>query len=820
MTLKNTIKIVVPRLDYNYVLNPSAEDITSNVAGVGGGTVTFSINTQKYGLRSYILETSADNAGMTLTLSGFPSDFPAYVSMLIARTPPPAWDVSLDNSHYFEPRFLEKIDEEWSRYGVGIPADYATGSTTLYIRQKGGGQGNFDIDGVHVGYYEGSTYIDGSQEGCAWLGAPHASASERSGDSRAGGVVKDFWEGYGFVPEKILEGGTAVENLNIDSYAFLPGGELNSSKIPPREFSITGFFLGNSKEELHEKVQALELELGLNTYPGQQPVRLRYSGARVQKEISANYAGGLEGDLPIYYNDNWSIEDEKWVRNYKFKMRASIQFIAIDPFWYEIGESVTTLVTNDSATFRNVAARLRSTGQWSNLGPPGTGGSASYSLINALAEDDTYIYMAGDPLNFDGIANADGIVRYNKQTGAYSAMGTGTAGTINAMVIGPNGYVYVTGLFASIGGVANTLNIAYWDGSAWNAMGTGLNDEGVALAVGLDGKIYAGGLFTSAGGVANTPGIAYWSGSAWVAMSTGMTGGTGVYAIAVSPITGYVTIGGSFTVVGGQPADNIALWNGSAWSVYAEEPDDIIHALAYSSSGILYAGGEFSSPGDAIALWNGSAWEEMGAGLAGGIVQVITIAPDGTVWVGGGFTSSGTLSIQGRMARWNGSSWSNVDVNLGLISVFAILASKPDPINPRVYNVWTGSGVIGTGTYAGSATASNGGTISAFPKIILARSGGTSAAIRTLRNERTGRELLFNYSLLNGETLTIDLNPKARSITSSFFGPRMDAILANSDFSVWQLLPGSNQVTAFVSETGSPTITAYLLYRDTYRSYN
>jgi hypothetical protein len=36
----------------------------------------------------------------------------------------------------------------------------------------------------------------------------------------------------------------------------------------------------------------------------------------------------------------------------------------------------------------------------------------------------------------------------------------------------------------------------------------------------------------------------------------------------------------------------------------------------------------------------------------------------------------------------------------------------------------------------------------------------------------------------------------------------------------WGLLSGSNNVTSFVSTSGSPTVTAFLLWKDRYRSQN
>lgn len=108
----------------------------------------------------------------------------------------------------------------------------------------------------------------------------------------------------------------------------------------------------------------------------------------------------------------------------------------------------------------------------------------------------------------------------------------------------------------------------------------------------------------------------------------------------------------------------------------------------------------------------------------------------------------------------------------------------------------------------------------AFPIIVFSRTGGTTATIKTVVNERTGQELLFDYDLLDGETLTIDLSPTNKTIVSSFFGSRLDAVLANSDFGTWALLPNDNNITSFVDTSGSPIITAYILWQTPFDGYD
>lgn len=804
-------KIVTAVGSTNKVENPSAE-IAGNYGAVGGGTASRVTTYQHYGLYSFRAQTSADNDGIAWDLSTL-SNAIHYATVRVRGTLPTSWDWSLDNSNYTAPTLLEQIDANWALYGLQFPAAQANGATTFYVRQNGAGSGDFYLDGIQVEQLEyWTTYIDGTQPGCTWNGPAHAASSTRSGQSLGGGRVEDLQDDYSFDITGMVGTGTTKLNLGVDSFAILPGGQLNSIKTESRPFTLTGTIRGTSWADLHSKRQALINVFSSDNYPetesGKQPIRLRYNGATVHKEIAAFYEQGFEGDFKgndLYY----------------WEMQVAIRLIAPNPFWHALGESAASLDTNDSATFRVIAARLRSTGQWNPLGPPGTGGSASYTDIEAIAEDATYIYLGGQFTNFNGIAAADNIVRYNKLTGAYSAMGTGANNGVADLIVMPNGDVIAAGTFTSMGGVANTAYIARWNGSSWNALGTGLGDYARGLVVGLDGTLYVTGDFTTAGGGAAVR-IAKWNGSAWSAMGSGLNSYGN--ALAVLP-NGDIVIAGAFTTAGGSSANYIVTWDvsASAYTAMGSGMNDEVMDVVVDSRGLVYAGGAFSTAGgnsaSRIAIWNGTSWTALGSGL-NDTAWEMAIAPDDTLIVGGDFTTAGSIAIADNIARFNGYAWAHVDVDLpSAPAVYIVYPSllDVDPIT-KSYSLYIGFNQTGTGTYAGKTTVSNGATIKAFPKFIISRSGGTSATIETLRNETTGRELLFDYDLLDGETLTIDMDPTNLSVVSSFFGSRPGAILSNSDFGLFSLKPGSNDITSFVATAGGPTITAYLLWQPQYAS--
>jgi len=169
------------------------------------------------------------------------------------------------------------------------------------------------------------------------------------------------------------------------------------------------------------------------------------------------------------------------------------------------------------------------------------------------------------------------------------------------------------------------------------------------------------------------------------------------------------------------------------------------------------------------------------------------------------------LTIADRIAVWNGSTWSGLGIDLpGDPTVWAML-----PINNDLYLGYSTSGSVNA---AYTQTITNSGTRSAYPTIKFERSGGTTAHIEWIKNETTGAIINFDYTLNDGEELTLDLSEGERSIVSSQFGRSWQAVLRSSDLATFYLAPGDNDISVYVSETGSPTITASMEWRNTHWS--
>jgi len=825
LPIQNSWRIIKPVGTTNMILNPSGE-ITGNFSAQGAATVTRSTTYQKYGLYSYNVITTGNGQGISLTLSALTNSVHWFTARIRKTIDPPELRFSIGPSSQ-KPILLEKIDDNWDLWGTPFGATESNGQTTATITQFGPGSGNIYIDGLQIeAQADWTTFCDGTQEGCAWNGAEHAATSTRSALSPAGGIPQDLYEEYRFFVQRVVGAGSATQTLNVDSYAILPGGELNSIKVESRQFSLIGKFITDTEQELHDYRQDLEKLLKrLGT------VKLRFNGARVQKEITVVYQGGLEGDLAAFYQNFEAEGDNRWVETYKFIEKASIQWLAPDPYWRETGESAALLDVNQTDTFRIVAGRIKDTGQWDSLGPPSAAGT--YTDIRAIAEDATYVYFGGDFQNFDGIANADYIVRYHKQTGVYSALDVGLGNTVLALAIAPNGDLYIGGTFENAGGVAAADFLCRWDGANFNAVGTpnvGAASIGSVNALIFDhaGILFIGGSFVNWANDANADRIVSWDGANYHALSTGVN--NEVDAFAVGPDnTLYIT--GDFTAAAGVGVSRIVSWNGSAFSALGSGLNAPGSSLAISPDGLLYVGGNFGIAGgvtvNGFTVWNGTAFSALGGGVdPAGAVFALSVGPDNVVLIGGDLGSVGTLTLADKIARWNGYAYAHLDIDLPSIAIaYAFYPSKfTDPVVKQKYDLFVGFDTTGTGSFAGLVTVDNGGNVPAFPKIIFERSStGLPATIQTLKNETTGKELLFNYSLLAGERLTIDLTPTKKSIISNFFGPRSDAILANSDFGSWVLEPDSQDVSCFVNVQGAlygEAAVSWLLWRESYDSWD
>jgi hypothetical protein len=101
--------------------------------------------------------------------------------------------------------------------------------------------------------------------------------------------------------------------------------------------------------------------------------------------------------------------------------------------------------------------------------------------------------------------------------------------------------------------------------------------------------------------------IAMWNGSWWTNLGSGLVGCGGINALAA--MGGNLYAGGTFTNMGGVPANRITKWDGTNWSGLGNgmaypgnEASAPVAALASSGSD-LYAGGTFRMAGNKASFY-------------------------------------------------------------------------------------------------------------------------------------------------------------------------------------------------------------------------
>lgn len=96
------------------------------------------------------------------------------------------------------------------------------------------------------------------------------------------------------------------------------------------------------------------------------------------------------------------------------------------------------------------------------------------------------------------------------------------------------------------------------------------------------------------------------------------------------------------------------------WGALGTGTNGLVGAMARAADGTLYVGGEFTTAGGVavnyVAKWDGAAWTALGAGMDG-FVMSLAIGPDGTLYACGNFANAGGVAT-GTVAKWDGAAWS------------------------------------------------------------------------------------------------------------------------------------------------------------------
>lgn len=256
-----------------------------------------------------------------------------------------------------------------------------------------------------------------------------------------------------------------------------------------------------------------------------------------------------------------------------------------------------------------------------------------------------------------------------------------------AALPGPAGPV----LYAS----GNGSTIFERSGDEWVILGGGPIGEVRSLAVFDDGRgpaLYS----TPEGGIAAdgpAKGVVRWNGEDWENIGGGLGGTSLGLTLEVGDLGDgeALYVGGQFQSAGGNPAMNIARWDGQSWSGLGagSYTATAIHAIAFFDDGdgmALYAGGAAIAANGVtapVARWDGETWTALPT-ATGGQVRAFAVHDDGSgpALYAAGLPAFGSLPL---VERFDGRSWTTVGEPLNGNADALLSFDDGSGAGPRLY---------------------------------------------------------------------------------------------------------------------------------------
>lgn len=601
---------------------------------------------------------------------------------------------------------------------------------------------------------------------------------------------------FSFFLSAVIGLGLAVPQNIATEYARIDGGYPDYTRKPTRQFSIVGNFHARTYQELRDMRGGLAAMLDRDASGLDQQLILRHHledpcGVVLSDitRIACKYQGGLDGNT-----------------NNQVGETAAMSFTQSLPLITADNEAAAALNVQTAISNGLRILQRSASGIWSNLS---TG--ANNNIWSLLWASDGKLYAGGEFTSIGGVA-ANRIAYWDGS--AWNAMGTGQAGAgsaVYSIVEGPDGSIYAAGDGTDFGGVANTARLGKWSGGAWSSITAGgsANNDVTSLVIARDGSLIAAGDFTTINGVAAARIANRSTAGTWTAYGAGIP-------TAVAVTQGVVIAPDGYPVVAELSAVGVKKYNGSTWSTIGAA-DNTTERLAYGPDGTLYAGGSFTTIGGVsvgkVAKYNGTAWTGLGTGVDSSsgseFVTALQVLPDGAVLVGGFFDIAGGITTVDGIARWNGSAWVYLDVDIAWSSVSALAMKRDGTL------AMGGQGATSTGVAAATTTVTNTGTARAYPTLTIKGPTSGTSRIYQITNPTTGRNVFLNYTINAGETATFVFQPDALSFTSDFQGNLAGTILAGSNEADFFLQPGANTISFFAADS---TVTATLRWHPSFAS--
>ena len=336
-------------------------------------------------------------------------------------------------------------------------------------------------------------------------------------------------------------------------------------------------------------------------------------------------------------------------------------------------------------------------GVWSPVPSPSPGTLAN-QLAGAAAITPNDAWVVGD--------SADGTLTEHWNGAGWSVIPSVNATTIDnrlsAVTAVASSDVWAVG--AAWDAQTRTQALAeHWNGATWTLAPSPTVPGAPFAALRAAAAVSSGDVW--AGGVAATPLLEHWNGSAWsVAPSPSAVNGTnldafGINGIAAVSATDVWAVGGNTATscAGTEPA-LIEHWDGTRWTAMLTSQIGILEGVtAVAADDVWAVGVSYASvpvPTGALILhWNGKQWSEVpnpapsGQGQSYQLKSVAARAANdvfaaGVAYEYGG--SGGGPNSQALVERWNGTSWSVVQVpqpgvaDNALAAIAALAGSRGD----------------------------------------------------------------------------------------------------------------------------------------------
>ena len=338
------------------------------------------------------------------------------------------------------------------------------------------------------------------------------------------------------------------------------------------------------------------------------------------------------------------------------------------------------LIGGNFTSLRNRIARLGTTGlEDTTFGTAlGTAFNSTVYSIKVLAGNDMLI--GGGFNSYQGTITG-GLVKLDvnatKAASFHTNLGSGINGTVKSIGFQSDSSIIVTGGFTTVNSAIVSVRMAkissagVFDSTFASNLGTGFNQEVSTAAILSDDKIIAGGQFTTVNG--NSSGRSYIgkissTGAEYTTAEYtyyGLMNNGFVYSIA-KQTDGKIIAGGEFTYFNGISRNRLVRLNsdGSEDTAFSTNLgtgfNNTINVIAIQSDGKILVGGGFTSFNGATRNYlvrlnsdgtsDSTFYTNLGTGAFNGQVNSVVVLSDGSILVGGNFTTLG-VNTRNRMVK-------------------------------------------------------------------------------------------------------------------------------------------------------------------------